>query len=198
MSDNTPTEPLPADAQHEAQHQTQNQTRPYPPLAAQPAAVYQPAPPRSAFSRHWGWMLAAAIAIVLIVSGGTAWAVGATVADATHHVAAANAAHKAHTGPGNVAAGAKHRSRAVIRGTIASVGADALTIHTAAGRTVRVAITASTAFGTKKHPEIRGQFVPGDNVLALVRRTAGSAAMTAVRITTPAGSTPTATPSPST
>jgi hypothetical protein len=141
-------------------------------------------------------MLAAAIVAVLALSGGTAWAIGTVAADtvASHHLGAGQGAQagKHHAG-GNTA---KQRDRAVVRGTIAAIAANSWTIHTAAGRTVSVTVTASTTFGTKKHPETESQFAAGDRVLALMRRSGASAGWTAVRIATPIATPGSATPAP--
>lgn len=172
---------------------------PYPPGAAAPYAYQVPAQRRAdhVLPRWWGWMLAAAIVVVLIVSGGTAWVVGTVIADtaSSHRVVVAPPGHlgQHRMGGGNAA---KLHERTVLRGTIASMASNSWTIHTAAGRTVRISITSATVFGTKKHPQAEAQFAVGDRVLALVERTRQSGDWTATRIAAPAAASGSRTPAP--
>lgn len=142
-------------------------------------------------------MLAAAIVVVLIVSGGTAWVVGTVIADtaSSHRAVVAPPGHlgKHQMGGGNAA---KLHERSVLRGTIVSMASSSWTIHTAAGRTVSVSITSATAFGTKKHPQTEAQFAVGDRVLALMERNRPSGGWTAVRIAAPAAASGSPTPVP--
>ena len=122
-----------------------------------------------------GTGIAAAAVAVVLVSGLTAWGVGAAVtASLTSSTSASSALGSMNaTGAGRV----------MFRGTIASISGSTWTITTRNGRTVEVAISAETQFGTKKAPAAETDFAEGDSVIVIGSRDSASATHgTALRI----------------
>lgn len=141
-------------------------------------------------------LVGAALAVVL-VSGGTAWAVAASVSANQVRVAAVSgagpaagsAAGGATTARGGT--GAKDRANAkrkaariLARGTIVSIAPSSWSIKTPAGATVTVTITSTTKYGRPKAPATAASFAVGDSIVVLGHRTGDT--MTARRIVAPA------------
>jgi hypothetical protein len=116
-----------------------------------------------------------AIAVVL-VSGLTAWGVGAAVtASLTSSTAATpSTGTMAMPTPGPTttpAAGGKSATgRLAFRATIQSMGSDSWTILTKKGKTVTVAIGSTTQYGTKRMTATATSFAVGDNVVIVASR----------------------------
>ena len=157
-------------------------TQPAP--APAPAAAPSPSGRGFLFRHSLGVGIAAGVLAVVVVAGGTAWGVSAAVAgtqttasapmspvDASTPSAAKHATHAA-----------KHHKRKVhgARGTISAISGDTWTLKTAAGKTVTVKLTSTTAFGTKKAPAKRDSFAVGTKIDAIGKRS--DETVTATRI----------------
>jgi hypothetical protein len=110
---------------------------------------------------------AAAVAVVL-VSGLTAWGVGAAVAASYESATSATTAPVASAPP--TSASRPNATRpTVVRGTIDSISGSTWTITTVAGATKQVTIGAATRYGTKKAPASASDFTVGTPVLVAAR-----------------------------
>jgi hypothetical protein len=165
----------------------------------------EPTKPQSVFRRHpLASGIAAAVLAIIVVSGLTAWGVGAAVtASLTSSDASANssmpmAAPTTAPQAGKTKGAGTAAGRLAFRATIQSIDGDNWTILTKRGQTVTVAIDSSTQFGTKKAAATAGSFAVGDSVIIVAMRGAG-ATPTATRVVDASalgGSASTPTPSP--
>jgi hypothetical protein len=119
--------------------------------------------------------IAAGLIAVVLVSGLTAWAVGAAVTasltSATSTEMPMGTATPAPTaGSAAGMTGAATTGRLAFRATIQSMDGDSWTILTKKGKTVTVAVDATTQFGTRKTAETAGSFAVGDNVVIVASR----------------------------
>jgi len=146
------------------------------PVFDEPTAVL-PVPP-SRGRRHWPLIVVGGVLAVALL-GGAGWA----LLDRSTPAASTSVA-KASPHPSESA----HRTR----GTIIAETAGAWTIRTASGRTVTVAITARTAFGTAKHPATAEDFRVGTTVA--VTGPVNHDSVSATRITAVATAPPSASP----
>jgi hypothetical protein len=127
---------------------------------------------------------------VILVSGGTAWAVSAGVAGGLATRAAVSTAATSPAVPaagspvaGSRAAGSRAAGltgRAAARGTITAMTGSTWTITTAAGKTLTVTITTATRFGTPKAPAAASDFSVGSTIVVLGHRSASD--LTAARV----------------
>jgi hypothetical protein len=158
----------------------------------------------SVFRRHpVATGVTAAVIAIIVVSGLTAWGVGAAVtsslASSTSSVSTTSTATPAPT-PGTGAAGRlKAAGRVAFRASIQSISGESWTILTRKGKTVTVDVTGSTQFGTRKAAATSGSFAIGDSVIIVA--TKGSAGtITATRVVSAtglSGGTAPSTPAPS-
>jgi hypothetical protein len=121
--------------------------------------------------------IASGVLAVIVVSGLTAWGVGAAVTSSltsstgsemqmgTPTSSPQAGSTTAPTTSGNTAA-----ARVAFRATIQSMDADSWTILTKRGQTVTVTIDSTTQFGTKKATATAGSFAVGDNVIIVAMR----------------------------
>jgi hypothetical protein len=164
--------------------------------------------PRFSFVRRHplGSGIAAALVLIVIVSGLTAWGVGAAVtASLTSSDAAAQPSAVAPTAGAGTAAGLRSRAdgKVAARATITSIDGSTWKVTTAKGVDATVTVDTSTKFGTKRMPATSSSFAVGDTVLIVATRATGSAvgtlSGTAVRIVaakTNNGTTPSTGPTP--
>jgi hypothetical protein len=137
--------------------------------------------------------IAAGLIVVVVVSGLTAWGVGAAVtASLTNQTAPLAPPSTSTPAPnaggvqgGRLGAGQLGAGRLALRATIQSIDDSNWTILTKRGQTVTIAITSSTKFGTKKTAETEDSFAVGDTVIVIATKADGSA--TAVRVATANG-----------
>jgi Domain of unknown function (DUF5666) len=164
----------------------------------------EPTKPQSVFRRHpLASGIAAAVVAVVVVSGLTAWGVGAAVtASLTSSTASVNSTMPMGTPTtapqaGNTKGGGAATGRLAFRATIQSMNGDSWTILTKRGQTVTVAIDSTTQFGTKKALATAGSFSVGDSVVIVAMRgTGGTPTATRVVDASVLGGT-TTTPTPS-
>lgn len=154
---------------------------------------------RSSFLRRHavGLSIAAAALAIVVVAGGTAWGVSATVAGGDSAAPAAmNTA--VHAKKGASSAKQKHSHGTV--GTVTAISGGTWTIQSAAGASVTVNVGSATAFGTTKKPATESSFAVGDRVGVLGTRSGDS--VTATRIVhlgaAKRSGTPTPAPTPNT
>ncbi len=119
--------------------------------------------------------IAAGVIAVVVVSGLTAWAVGAAVTgsltSATSTEMPMGTASPAPTaGSAGGMTGAATTGRLAFRATIQSMDSASWTILTKKGKTVTVAIDVTTQFGTKKTTATAGSFAVGDSVVVVASR----------------------------
>ena len=130
----------------------------------------------SIFRRHpLGTGVAAGIVAVVLVSGLTAWGVGAAVTasltSSTSPEMPMSTPTSAPTTGGPAGTGtAAAAGRIAFRATIQSMEGDSWTILTKNGKTVTVTIDGTTQLGTKKMTATAGDFAVGDNVIVVATR----------------------------
>jgi hypothetical protein len=138
----------------------------------------------SVFRRHpLASGIVAGLVVVVVVSGLTAWGVGAAVTASLTNQAAPLAPASTSTPAPNAGAeqgGRLGAGRIAIRATIQNINDSSWTILTKRGKTVNIAITSSTKFGSRNTAETLGSFSVGDNVIVIATRADGNA--TAVRV----------------
>jgi hypothetical protein len=133
---------------------------------------------RSLFRRHpLGTAIIGGAVAVVLVSGLTAWGVGAAV---TASLTSSNSAEMPMgatttaptTAPGTApgTGKAKVAGRIAFRATIQSITGDNWTILTKKGKTVTVAVDTTTQFGTKKMTATSGSFAVGDSVIIVATK----------------------------
>jgi hypothetical protein len=130
----------------------------------------------SIFRRHplAAGIAAGAIAVIL-VSGLTAWGVGAAVtASLTSSTSAEAPMSMPTTAPTTGSTGgtgkASTTGRIAFRATIQSMNGDSWTILTKKATTVTVSVNSTTQFGTKKMSATAGSFAVGDSVIVVAMR----------------------------
>ena len=133
-------------------------------------------------------VVGAAIAYGLL-SSATSTAVTSSPTTSPTTTAAASPASGATTAP--TSSPARRRPRA-LRGRVTAMSSTAWTVHTAAGVTVTVEITPTTAFGTRAGPTSAASLAVGDDVIVAGAR--HGTTVTATRIAV----APTARPGPTT
>jgi hypothetical protein len=147
--------------------------------AAGGASGLDPAPtkPQSVFRRHpLASGIAAAVLAVVVVSGLTAWGVGAAVtASLTSSTASSSSTMPMGTPTTapqtlNTKGSGTAGGRLGFRATIQSMDGDSWTILTKRGQTMTVAIDSATQFGTKKAAATAGSFAVGDSVVIVATR----------------------------
>jgi hypothetical protein len=163
------------------------------PVAQRSAPVVEPdpqEPPRSFVRRHpVGSGIAAAAILVVLVSGLTAWGVGAAVTASltASDAATAPAAPAPATGAGK-AAGLRARAagRIAARATITGIDGSTWKVTTRKGVDATVTVDSTTKLGTKRMPATLSSFAVGDTVLIVASEasdsTAGSLSGTAIRV----------------
>lgn len=169
------------------------------PVAPAPAATV----PAAGFLRRHavGVALVAGALAVVVLAGGTAWGVSAAVAAGQAGAAMTTAAQnqaagsKASTRTHAKTSGANAKHAHGLRGTLTAISGDTWTLQTAAGASVTVALTSSTAFGTAAAPAERSTFVVGDRVGVLGARSGSTVTATRV-LMVPASGRTTASPTP--
>jgi Domain of unknown function (DUF5666) len=155
-------------------------------ISANDGALANEEPTGSVFRRH---PLAAGVTVgviaVVLVSGLTAWGVGAAVtASLSSSTSSQLPGPSATPGPavGGVAGGVtKAAGRVAFRATIQSIDGSSWTIVTRKGQTVTIAVTSSTQFGTRKSAETASSFAVGDSIVVVGSR-AGGGTPTATRV----------------
>ncbi len=155
----------------------------------------------SVFRRHpVATGVTAGVIAVVLVSGLTAWGVGAAVtASLTSSNSAVAPMPMSTATPAPAAGGANAAGRLAFRATIQSISGTSWTILTRKGQTVTVDVTSSTQFGTKKSAETSGSFAVGDSVIIVATRGAsGTPTATRVVNTADIGAGKATTPLPST
>lgn len=159
------------------------------------------APDTTPFHRRHsaGIAIAGAALAVVLLAGGTAWGVSAAVAASQSSVPMSSTS-QAHAAAAKKDAGhakkrAGHAAKAHgVRGTIAAIDGSTWRVHSAAGATVTVRITSTTAFGTAAKPAARSSFAVGDRIAVLGTRTGDT--VTAKRVVMPSAAHATPTPGP--
>lgn len=126
----------------------------------------------SVFRRH---PLATGIAVgaiaVVLISGLTAWGVGAAVtASLTSSTTSEMPMGTSTTAPPAGGTGKATTGRLAFRATIQSMSSESWTILTKKGKTVTVTVDSSTQFGTKKLAETATSFAVGDSVIIVAAR----------------------------
>ncbi len=121
---------------------------------------------------------AAALAVV-VVSGLTAWGVGAAVAS-SYETGASVAAAPAASAPPLAAGKGPAAARSVVRGTIDGIEGSTWTITTRSSGKHRVTVDSATLYGTKKAPASASDFAVGSAVL-IVEKSKGTGRI-AVRV----------------
>jgi hypothetical protein len=148
----------------------------------------------SIFRRHplATGITAGAIAVVL-VSGLTAWGVGAAVtASLTSSTSSEMPMGTSTTAPTTApvaggATGGTAAGRVAFRATIQSMSGDSWTILTKKGKTVTVAVDSSTQFGTKKESATAGSFAVGDSIVVVAMQGTGGTPTASRIVELPAG-----------
>lgn len=156
-------------------------TVPFAGVAADSAVPTESAPHRRPWPLGWGWAIAAGFVAVVLVSGGTAFAVSALELSGDHQrltSAAGALTTKGSTAKVKAATG----KRLVVRGTIASIDADTVVVTTPAGVQRRLLLTGATRYGTKQRVETAGEFTVGTRVVAVVARSAADGELSVQRI----------------
>jgi hypothetical protein len=108
----------------------------------------------------------AGVIATVLVAGLTAWGVTALVENAGTPTAAVAPAGSARIA-GTPAPAGKTGGLRGVRGTITAMNGSSWTIRTLAGTEVTIAITPTTAYGTKKAPSAESDFAVGDAVAVI-------------------------------
>jgi hypothetical protein len=139
--------------------------------------------------------IASGVLAVIVVSGLTAWGVGAAVTSSLTsstgsemHMGAPTSTPQAESTAAPTAGGTTATGRVAFRASIQSMDSDSWTILTKSGQTVTVTVNSATQFGTKKMAATAGSFAVGDNVIIVAMRgTDGTPTATRV-VVAPTGS----------
>ena len=128
----------------------------------------------SIFRRHplVTGIAAGAVAVVL-VSGLTAWGVGAAVTASLTSSTSSELPMTMPTttpAPGAAAGASPTAGRLAVRATIQSMDGDSWTVLTRKGTTVTLTVDSTTKFGTKSMPTTAGSFAVGDSVIIVATR----------------------------
>ena len=135
----------------------------------------------SVFRRHpVATGVTAGVLAVILVSGLTAWGVGAAVT-ASLTSETAPTAPLSTTAPAAGGTGALNAAgRVAFRATIQSIDASTWTIMTRKGETVTITIDDATQFGTKAMAETASSFAVGDSVVIVATKSGDTATATRV------------------
>jgi Domain of unknown function (DUF5666) len=137
---------------------------------------------QSTFRRHpVGTGIAAGVVAVVLVSGLTAWGVGAAVTASLTSSTTAQAPSPTPAPAVGVGTTGKAPGRVALRATIQSIDGSSWTVLTRKGATVTVTVTSATQFGTKKSAETASSFAVGDGIVLVGTRAADGTA-TATRV----------------
>jgi hypothetical protein len=130
----------------------------------------------SVFHRHplATGIVAGAVAVVL-VSGLTAWGVGAAVSASVVSSTSAELPMAPSTTAPTAGGTSKAATagRLAFRATIQSIDGSSWSILTKKGKTITVTVDGATRFGTKRMSATAGSFAVGDNVIIVASRGAG-------------------------
>ena len=184
---NTPTTDEAANAAHDVQPTEQIATDPAPVSAFATAGGRASgldedvATKDSVFRRHpVATGVTAGVLAVILVSGLTAWGVGAAVTASLTSATAPTAPPSTAAPVTGGGGGLNAAGRVAFRATIQSIDASTWTIMTKKGDAVTITIDAATQFGTKAMAETASSFAVGDSVVIVATKSGDTATATRV------------------